>query len=72
MALLGGTETTDLGREGEPFRLVCCFTFYVTAMVISGWSVYVTTLFFMGKFQQAVSQYFVNIVALKLTTTLLE
>ena len=35
-----------------------------TAMVMAGWSVYLTTLFFLCKLEQAVNQYFVHILSL--------
>ena len=42
----------------------CCFMSKSTAMVMSGWSVHLTTLFFLGKLEQAVHQYFVHILSL--------
>ena len=41
-----------------------------TALVMAGWSVHQTTLFFLSKLEQAVNQCFVYI--LSLTTTLLK
>ena len=35
-----------------------------TAMVMAGRSVHLTTLFFLGKLEQAVNQYFVHILSL--------
>ena len=33
-------------------------------MVMAGWSVHLTTLFFLGKLEQAINQYFVHILSL--------
>ena len=46
-----------------------CFVFVAlrpksTAMVIAGRSVHLTTLFFLGKLEQAVNKYFVHILSL--------
>ena len=46
------------------FGLVCNFTSKSTAMVLSGRSAHLTTLFFLGKLEQAVNQYFVHILSL--------
>ena len=43
--------------------LFCCFTSQSTAMVMVGRSVHLTT-HFLGKFEQAVNQYFVYILSL--------
>ena len=42
--------------------LFCCFT--SQAMAMAGRSVHLTTLFFLGKLEQAVNQYFVHIISL--------
>ena len=48
----------------------CLFVCFValrprsTAMVMAGRSVHLTTLFFLGKLEQAVNQYFVHILSL--------
>ena len=41
--------------------LVCCFTSLSKAMVMLGRSFHLTTLFFLGKLEQAVNQYLVHI-----------
>ena len=49
--------------------LVCLFVSFValrpksTAMVIAGRSIHLTTLFFLGKLEQAVNQYFMHILS---------
>ena len=49
---------------------IVCFVCFValrpksTSMVIAGRSVHLTTLFFLGKLEQAVNQYFVHILSL--------
>ena len=49
------------------FVLFVCFVALrpkSTAMVMAGQSVYLTTLFFLGKLEQAVNQYLVHIISL--------
>ena len=49
---------------------IVCFVCFValcpksTAMVMAGRSVHLTTLFYLGKLEQAVNQYFVHILSL--------
>ena len=53
--------------EFVTFPLFVCFVALrpkSTAMVIAGRSVHLTTLFFLGKLEQAVNQYFVHILSL--------
>ena len=52
-----------LVRKKFIFGLVC-FTSQSTAMVMLGQSVHLTTLFFLGKLEQVVNQYFVYILVL--------
>ena len=59
-------------REYQPLFVfsVCLFVCFValrpksTAVVMAGRSVHLTTLFFCGKLEQAVNQYFVHILSL--------
>ena len=46
--------------------LIVCFVAFCpksTAMAMAGRSVHLTTLFFLGKLEQAVNQYFVHILS---------
>ena len=49
-----------------PYLFVCFVALRPksTAMVMAGRSVHLTTLFFLGKLEQEVNQYFVHILAL--------
>ena len=50
--------TFPRGVMGEVwFCLFYCFSSQSTAMVMVGWSVHLTTLFFMGKLEHAVNQF---------------
>ena len=45
---------------------LCLFVLLLTAMVMAGRSVHPTTLFFLGKLEPAVNQYFIHILSLVL------
>ena len=56
------------GSGEVPQTIFVCFDALCpksTAMVMAGWSVHLTTLFFLGKLEQAVDQYFVHILLLE-------
>ena len=55
------SQVTDYAALIKVF--VCCFTSQLTAMVMSGRSVHLTTLF-LGRLEQAVNQYFMHILLL--------
>ena len=46
------------------FGLISCLTSQSTAMVRLGWSVHLTTLFFLGKLDKEVNQFFMHILSL--------